>query len=391
VTAKGIEDTVLYIYNRLLSLNEVGVSPDVFGLWPDRLHGWMDERQTRWPHALSATSTHDTKRGEDVRARLHVLSEMPGAWKQALRRWSRLNRKRRIEIDGQQVPDRNEEYFLYQILIGALPFDEAEGSAFHDRLEQYVIKSLREAKVHSTWIGPNEAYEQAVAAFARAILKPSPANAFLHDFLPFQERIAQLGLYNSLSQVVLKVAAPGVPDFYQGTELWDLSLVDPDNRRPVDYTQRARLLDELDRLAACDRTQLARELVRTRTDGRVKLHAVATGLRFRRDHATLFAEGGYAPVQASGDQRDHVFAFARRTAEEEVIAVVPRLVAQLLRDSDTPPVGPAVWTDTTLHVPDADRTYHHLFTGQVIRAQGDGVRVAEVLADFPVALLARIS
>jgi (1->4)-alpha-D-glucan 1-alpha-D-glucosylmutase len=390
VTAKGIEDTVLYIYNRLLSLNEVGASPDLFGLTPDQVHGWLSERRARWPHALSASATHDTKRGEDVRARLNALSEIPGAWKQALARWGRLNRRHRRNVEGADAPSRNEEYFLYQTLVGTLPFGDVDWPAFHERVKQYLVKALREAKVHSSWIGPDEAYEQAVTGFARTILDPAPGNVFLREFVPFARRVAQYGIYNSLSLLGVKLAAPGVPDFYQGTELWDLSLVDPDNRRPVDYERRAALLAEIDRLASCDRAQLARDLVRTRVDGRIKLHTIASGLRFRRDQQALFANGDYVPLTATGSRADHVFAFARRGGGAELVAIVPRLVATLLPDAETPPIGAAIWSDTSVRVDGPPREYRHLFTGQIVCPHGGSIAVAEALDSFPVALLAAV-
>jgi (1->4)-alpha-D-glucan 1-alpha-D-glucosylmutase len=387
VTAKGIEDTVLYIYNRLVSLNEVGAAPDLFGLTPAQVHGWLGDRRLAWPHALSATATHDTKRGEDVRARLNVLSEIPGAWKQALVRWARLNRRHRETVEGEDAPSRNEEYFLYQTLIGALPFGDVDWPRFQDRISDYMIKALREAKVHSSWIAPNDAHEHAVTGFVRTILEPAPGNVFLDELVVFARRVAQYGIYNSLGQTVVKLAAPGVPDFYQGTELWDLNLVDPDNRRPVDYATRAALLAEVDRLATCDRGQLARDLVVGREDGRIKLHTIASGLRVRRDHPDVFARGEYLPLRVTGARADHVFAFARRTADEEAIAIVPRLVAGLLPDADVPPTGAALWGDTTVHVDGGAPQYHQIFSGEVIPARGGVLTVGDVLRVFPVAVL----
>jgi (1->4)-alpha-D-glucan 1-alpha-D-glucosylmutase len=390
VTAKGIEDTAFYIYNRLLSLNEVGGSPDLFGLSPAQLHGWFHDRAAQWPHALSATATHDTKRGEDVRARIAVLSEMPGAWKLAIARWHRLNRSHRREVDGAEAPDRNEEYFLYQTLIGALPLGDTDWAGFRQRIEQYVNKALREAKTHSSWISPNEPYEQAVAEFVRALLDPSPSNVFLPEFIEVAQRVARHGIYNSLSQVVLKVAAPGVPDFYQGTELWDLTLVDPDNRRPVDFASRSAMLAALDQEATCDRPALASRLLASAVDGRIKLYTIASGLRFRRDHVELFAEGEYIPLSVSGARADHAFAFARRTATEEIVAVVPRLVATLLPDASTPPVGAAVWGTTSVALTTPGQ-YHNLFTGQVVDVRDGSLSMSDALAAFPVALLARMA
>ena len=240
VTAKGIEDTALYIYNRLVSLNEVGSEPDHFGVAPRALHAWLADRLARWRHALSATSTHDTKRGEDVRARLNVLSEVPDAWKQATSRWARSNRRGRTIIDGQSYPSRNEEYLLYQTLVGTwppAPMDAAQEQVYRERIVAYMQKAMREAKVFTSWLNPSEPHEEAMKQFVEAVLDPDNT-AFREDFVAFQDRIADFGVYNSLAQLAVKIAAPGVPDFYQGTELWDFSLVDPDNRRAVDFGRR---------------------------------------------------------------------------------------------------------------------------------------------------------
>ncbi|HMD34311.1 MAG TPA: hypothetical protein VKH42_05060, partial [Vicinamibacterales bacterium] len=247
VAAKGIEDTALYVYNRLLSLNEVGGDPTVFGLEPSVVHEWMRERQRSWPTALSATSTHDSKRGEDVRARLNILSEIPGAWKTAVAKWGAVNRKFKTLVNGRPAPAANEEYLIYQTLVGAWPFDlqPEKERAFGERIANFLVKALREAKVHSSWPNPNEEYEGAVLKFAAAVLHPHRGAAFREAFLPFHARVADLGIYNSLAQLAIKVTAPGIPDFYRGTEFWDLNLVDPDNRRPVDFAERERMLSRL--------------------------------------------------------------------------------------------------------------------------------------------------
>ena len=245
VMAKGAEDTALYVYNRLVSLNEVGGDPLQFGVSVHTFHERMRQRRAHWPASICATSTHDTKRSEDVRARISVLSEIPQVWKTRVLRWSQLNKGYKTEVDGTLAPDRNEEYLLYQTLIGAWPFhalDDDGYKNFSDRIQAYMAKALKEAKIHTSWVNPNQAYDQAVRDFIERILVRSSPNPFLADFLPFQREIARHGVYNSLSQVLLKIASPGIPDFYQGTELWDFSLVDPDNRRPVDYVKRTGLL-----------------------------------------------------------------------------------------------------------------------------------------------------
>ena len=395
VTAKGIEDTALYIYNRLVSLNEVGGEPDHFGITPGALHEWMLDRSTRWPHGLSTTSTHDTKRSEDVRARLNVLSELAGAWRQATSRWARANRRGRSTIDGQSYPSRNEEYLLYQTLVGTWPLVEMDDEAerqYRERIIGYMHKAMREAKVFTSWLNPSEEHEDAMTRFIEAALARSNA-AFRDDFVPFAQRIATLGIYNSLSQLVIKIGAPGVPDFYQGTELWDFSLVDPDNRRPVDYGRRAQLLAGLDREREHGGAlALTSSLGEGRRDDRVKLYTTATMLRFRRERRQVFERGRYVPLTASGSRADHVFAFARAHEGEQVVIVAPRLVATLTGDADAPPFGPAVWNDTRLDIPDAPAAFRDIFTGICLEVQRENgtasVALSDVLRHFPVAVLA---
>jgi (1->4)-alpha-D-glucan 1-alpha-D-glucosylmutase len=397
VTAKGVEDTAHYVYNRLLSLNEVGGDPERFGVEPRAFHDAMLERAARWPYTLSTTSTHDTKRGEDVRARLNVLSEIPKEWRARLGRWHRLNRKKRLMVDDQPTPDPNEECLLYQTLIGTWPLGDVGGAAwdaFHARIQQYMTKALREAKVHTSWINPNQSYEDAVARFISTILDRGSARAFLEDLANFVARVSRWGIYNSLAQQVLKIAAPGIPDFYQGAELWDLSLVDPDNRRPVEFERRVSLLEDLrQRSTTGDLHALAQELAQTRTDPRIKLFVIMTALRYRRDHAPLFRDGSYVPLDTVGARRQHVVAFARIHPDRTIIAAVPRLVATLLPDADALPHGSAVWGDTGIRLPPTrpDSTFHQLFTGEPVTvAIIDGepaLRAAEVFSTFPVALL----
>src|ERR1051325_7498363 len=283
VTAKGIEDTALYIYNRLVSLNEVGGEPDKFGVTPEALHAWLADRARRWPHSLSAMSTHDTKRSEDVRARINALSEIPSEWRQAAGRWARLNRKGRTLIDGESYPSRNEEYLFYQTLIGTWPMHEMsdeEEREYLQRIREYMLKTMREAKVFTSWLSPSEPHEQAMMRFVDTAL--SPANvAFRRDFLELAYRVARYGIYNSLAQLAIKIAAPGVPDFYQGTELWDFSLVDPDNRRPVDYKRRRELLDALLDPAAAEQAGFVRDTLSHPAGGPPKVFSIANRMRTR--------------------------------------------------------------------------------------------------------------
>ncbi|HET8580756.1 MAG TPA: malto-oligosyltrehalose synthase, partial [Nitrospiraceae bacterium] len=402
VTAKGIEDTAFYIYNRLVSMNEVGGDPAQFGIPTSTFHKQIRERQAHWPHALSATSTHDTKRSEDVRARINVLSEIPQAWKTHLARWSKLNKKHKTDVDGQLAPDRNEEYLLYQTLVGAwplTPLTDTQYRVFRDRIQEYMSKALKEAKIHTSWVNPNQAYDEAVRIYIDRLLDRSGVNPFLEDFLPFQEQVVQYGIYNSLSQVVLKVAAPGIPDFYQGTELWDFTLVDPDNRRPIDYAVRARLLAELQRdceSAGPNRQNLIRDLIEARTDGRIKLYVTMTALNYRRAHARLFQEGEYIPLESQGVKKDHVCAFTRIHGDQAVVAVVPRLVAGLIPDGKSLLFTPEVWGDTRVTVPSwrAASCYRNIFSGEVLSTTATDDRqtlpLAQILGAFPVGLLERM-
>ena len=395
VTAKGIEDTALYIYNRLVSLNEVGGEPVHFGVAPGALHTWMSERADHWRHALSATSTHDTKRSEDVRARINVLSELPDAWKQATSRWARANRRGRSTIDGDSYPSRNEEYLLYQTLVGSWPVEpmNADGErAYRERIVAYMHKAMREAKVFTSWLNPSEPHEQAMTQFVEAVLAQDNT-AFREDFLQFQRRVAYYGVYNSLAQVAVKIGAPGVPDFYQGTELWDFSLVDPDNRRPVDYDRRRSLLGELDTASGIDRKGLARQFMERPSDDRVKLYTTTTMLRFRRDQRALFEAGSYEPLSFEGARQDHLFGFERRHEDRTALVIVPRLVATLIPEADRPPLGEAAWGDTRILLADREDHpgYRNVFTDTCVAVHKEGgrafLRAAEVFEHFPVATL----
>ena len=392
VAAKGLEDTALYIYNRLLSLNEVGADPMTFGLEPAAVHQWMIRRQQQWPAALSATSTHDTKRGEDVRARLNVLSELPGAWKGTVSRWRALNRRFKTEVKGALAPDANVEYHFYQTLVGAWPFgrDAVSDASFRERIGAYMMKALREAKVHTSWLSPDEEYERAVTRFVDAVLDARRTNPFLASFLPFQARVAELGIYNSLAQLVIKVTAPGIPDFYQGTEFWDLNLVDPDNRRPVDYTNRQQALASLG--TAPD----IMELLEHRTDGRIKMFVMARALAARAERREVYEQGAYVPLATSGGGRDSLFAFARVGAGRSyAITCVPRLFASLMPDASGPPIGRAIWNGTRVELPlgrvDPNAALRDVFTGAELRAeQIDGrwtLPAAALFERLPVSLL----
>jgi (1->4)-alpha-D-glucan 1-alpha-D-glucosylmutase len=387
VTAKGYEDTVLYRFNRLVSLNEVGGDPSRFGTSLAEFHAANVERQRRSPHALSATATHDTKRGEDVRARINVLSELPGEWRTRLAAWHRLNRKHHTVVDGAPVPGANTEYFIYQTLVGAWPID-------FPRLRDYLLKAVREAKVHTSWTNPNVRYDEALVKFVSAILDPEVSDRFLEDFVLFHARVAHFGALNSLGQTLVKLTAPGVPDIYQGSELWDLSLVDPDNRRPVDWAERRRLLAELQTAVATvtDRAALAHDLVKDRIEGRAKLYVLHTGLAVRRAHRALFEAGAYRPLEARGAWAEHTCAFARTGGEGVAVTIIPRLLAR--RGVDALPLGPEYWADTRLALPrELTGRYANALTGERVEVEPVGetatLSLGEVLTAFPVALLVR--
>jgi (1->4)-alpha-D-glucan 1-alpha-D-glucosylmutase len=389
IMAKGMEDTAIYVYNPLVSLNEVGGS--LQAVIPEKLHRFNQQRLLSWPHSLNATSTHDTKRGEDVRLRIHVLSEIPDTWAACLNRWSALNQSKKRLVSGMAVPDRNQEYFLYQTLIGAWPLFEEETAEFHERLKAYVIKAAREAKVHTRWIAPNYEHEQALTAFVEAILDESGHNDFLKDFKEFHAGISIYGALNSLSQVLLKIASPGVPDFYQGTELWDLSLVDPDNRRAVNFQKRAQLLQNLRRKEAKDKESLIRELLRTWKSGALKLYLTCQALNFRKTYLPLFLEGDYLPLKTRGPHDRHVVAWARRLENDWAVVVAARLFTKILPAGDLV-FDEQVWRQDVLSLPlDAPQDWVNLFTGEKLatpqRHRSRLLPLAALFRQLPVALL----
>ncbi len=348
--AKGIEDTAFYTYNRFVALNEVGGDPSRFGITPKEFHEAMLALRSRHPQTMLATDTHDAKRGEDARARLSVLSQLPDEWIAAVREWSVLNEPRR---QGGAWPDRNTEYLLYQTLVGAWPIETP-------RVVAYMEKAVREAKAHTSWTGPVPAYEAALRGFIEAILGDA---GFVERVGRFVESITEPGRVVSLAQTLLKVTAPGIPDVYQGADLWAHALVDPDNRRPVDFARRRELL-----AAAC---AAAPEDVLARADeGLPKLWLLQRALRVRAEQPEAFGpSGAYRPLEASGPGADRLVAFVRG---DDVIAVIPRLSYRFS------------WGDATLDLP-AGRWCNELTSEE---HSGD-VRVHDLLHRFPVALLTR--
>lgn len=401
VMAKGIGDTASYIYNRLVSLNEVGGRPQQFGAEVEVFHRSNVERLKNWPHSMLATSTHDTKRSEDIRARIQVLSEIPREWQAALTRWSRFNAYHRIRLNGTVAPDRNDEYLFYQTLLGAWPDTPMSGESlqqFRERILAYMEKATREAKVHTNWVNPDHDYERAVRHFVQAALDDHANNLFLRDFQQLQQRVAFYGRLNSLTQTLLKLTSPGVPDFYQGTELWDYSLVDPDNRRPVDFELRRGLLQGLKRQlsqAEHDPVPVLQELLASPADGRLKLFQMFTVLNFRHRNVSLFNQGNYAPLTISGEKTNHVCAFARTLGTEAIVVVVPRLSVGLTGGNEIWPLGNETWQKTAVELPSeiAAGVFHNLFTGEAVSAgmvhQQRCLMMANVFRSFPLALLVR--
>ena len=381
IMAKGLEDTAFYIYNRLPALNEVGGEPQQFGVSVEEFHRQNSERQRDWPATLLATSTHDTKRSEDVRARMAAISEISDLWRSSLQRWRTINRRAKSTLDETEAPDANEEYLFYQTLLGTWPVEPSGAPVsnatpeYIERIQAYMAKALKEAKMNTSWIQPNESWDRAMNEFVAKVLDPSPRNRFLPSFLPVAERVAQLGAINSLTQVFLKLTVPGVPDIYQGNEIWDLSLVDPDNRRPVDYAKRRELLKSLEGVSP-------EELLRHWPDGRIKLFVTQRLLRFRRAHPALFHAGDYTPLRVTGPFAESCVAFAREHQGERFVALAPRLSARV----GFPPIGDR-WQDTRVELPEtfAKTKVRDLFTGRELQGKV-ALPIAEALSVLPFAL-----
>ena len=390
VMAKGMEDTAFYRYARLISLNEVGGDPRRFGVSLAAFHRINQARRERWPLDMLASSTHDTKRGEDGRARINLLSEIPNEWARRVLLWSRLNRSRRTESEGDNpMPHPHDEYLFYQSLVGAWPMEwdatpGAETGDLADRVDEFMRKAVREGKERSSWGNPNQIYEEALSRFVRGALEMSPTNPFPGEFASFIARIARWGALNGLAQTLLKLTLPGVPDTYQGGELWDFSLVDPDNRRAVDFALRRRLLDTVRAQSSEEAEAGSVDLAPAShwQDGRAKLRVIRAVLQFRRRWPGLFTSGSYEGLTAEGDRADHVCAFVRSHADARVVVVVPRLVARL---EDGGAGQKMNWSGTVLQPPDG--RYRDLFTGRRFQCTGTAIPLARLLESFPLAML----
>ncbi|MEJ0038578.1 MAG: malto-oligosyltrehalose synthase [Gammaproteobacteria bacterium] len=408
VTAKGVEDTALYRFTRLASLNEVGGEPETFGTSIRQFHSDAQHRAKNWPHEMLASSTHDTKRAEDVRARMNCLSEMPAVWRKSIQRWSRMNRARRKIVDDLPAPGPHAEYLLYQTLLGTWPvapsartddtqllkaLNDDDFAAYRERIEEYMVKASREGKRRTSWANVNEAYESALRQFIRLSLEFREGNPFPTEIGDLARRLARFGYFNSLSQTLCKLTAPGVPDIYQGNEIWDWSLVDPDNRRPVDFATRRRRLDEVKAWPAENFSNELSAALENIEDGRIKLHVIWTALQLRAAHEKLFREGSYIPLKVSGERATHVLAYARKRGDEVAIVAIPRLCLRLLGERHRLPLGPDVWGDTSIELPRkiAGTTFRNTMTGKPVEVQAKGeeraLSAAASFSEFPVALL----
>ncbi|HTR35531.1 MAG TPA: malto-oligosyltrehalose synthase [Bryobacteraceae bacterium] len=392
VMAKGLEDTAFYVRHTLISMNEVGGDPlrETDPLDAAGFHAFQQTRAECWPYSMNTTSTHDSKRSEDVRARINVLSDIPAEWEKHLYRWRRWNRGEKQQIEGVAAPDPHEEVLIYQTLLGAWPLTAEDSNGFHDRLNAFLIKAVREGKTHSDWLHPNEGYESALLKFLDGILSGEATARFRDDFSSFQETIAWHGALNALSQVLIKTTAPGVPDFYQGSELWTLNLVDPDNRRPVDFAKHAALLEELRRQTIDGLAAQLKDMLTNWKDGRIKLYLTDRALDFRRAHADLFRDGAYVALAAEGSRSGNVFAFARRKEELWCLTVAPLRTADLTKSKGAP-LGKAVWRETSLLLPeDAPVHWRNVLTNEAltcVAGSRKSLPLAAILKKFPVALL----
>ncbi len=396
VMAKGVEDTTFYVYTRFLSSNEVGGSAKSFGISLETLHQSNQERINHSPDTMLTTSTHDTKRSEDVRNRLNVLSELPQLWSTSIRRWQRMNQKFKQTLeDGRTAPDNNEEYLLYQTILGAWPWQMEtiqDRRAYCDRIKQYASKALSEAKVNLSWINPDPDYMKAVHSFIESILLPGARGketAFVDSFKALLPQLRLFGAVNSLAQTVLKITVPGVPDFFQGSELWDLSLVDPDNRRPVDYRLRSAALDELHAMEAAQGAgAVCAQVLEQLEDGRVKLWTTHRALTLRRDEHALFRKGDYTVLEVTGERQEHVIAFERRDAStgKTLLVVLPRFACTLMRGKVQLPLGDA-WGKDEIRVPaSAGKSFRNVFTGETVTVTDEGIPLSTVFASYPVAV-----
>ena len=388
VMAKSVEDTAFYIYNRLVSLNEVGGHPDHFGTSIPSFHAMNRKRQERYPYAMLATSTHDTKRSEDVRARINVLSEIPDKWEQKINEWATINALHRTPTNGIDAPTRNDEYLIYQTLLGTYDPTRDDDAHYLQRITGYMEKAINEAKTNSNWVNPNQNYKEAINAFITSIWKDE---AFRASFDPFHRTISFFGRLNGLSQLVLKLTCPGVPDLYQGTELWDYSLVDPDNRRPIDFEERAGILDMIQsRERETGLPVLATELMGQAESGAIKLYTIYRILRYRQRFPSVLREGTYIPLEISGPKAEHVCAFLRSSNKTTALIVTPRFYCTLTEGAEELPLGPNYWANTFLSLPSTveGTRWNNLLTDETIALSTTHIPLDTLFNTLPFAVLA---
>ncbi len=384
--AKGFEDTFLYRYNRLVSLNEVGSSPDIFGYSVDAFHDVMARRFKNDPHSMNSTSTHDSKRGEDARARINVLSEIPDIWRSRCKKWSELNSGFKVRAGDKLCPDGNDEYMLYQSLVGSVPFAGAGEDEFIERAKRYFIKAIRESKRNSNWFEPDSDYERGAGEFVEKIFGVEGFGGFGEDFVEFMQVVFDAGMLNSLSQVLLKMVCPGFCDFYLGSELWNFSFVDPDNRRSVDFEKLGRYLDESIKKAREDRKSLLGDLIENRRDGRIKQFLIWSVLNARKSNADLFSFGSYVPLEAEGDMSDNVIALGREFKGKCAVAVCGRFYSELCASGKVP-LGREVWGDNIIRLKEFGKKDWKEVISDVNMRFEDEMYLGDVLGSFPVAVL----
>ncbi len=384
--AKGVEDTSMYQYNCFIAHNEVGDAIHAGGITVEQFHQQMLQRQQNWPLTMNTTSTHDTKRGEDVRARLNVISELADQWEEHVHQWMQLNQKLKIRLDsGLLEPSTSVEYFIYQTLLGTFPFNGKADEEYMQRIDEYLVKALREAKRKVSWRDPDETYENTVVEFTRKML--DPGHDFLLSFVPFQQKVAWRGIINSLVQKTLKITCPGVPDIYQGTELWDFTLVDPDNRQPVDYDTRHQWLLELKEMQKQDPAFLVRKITTDPYDGKFKLWLTHLLLTCRKDNPELFLKGEYIPLNVTGKLKFHVLAFARNYKDKWLVVIVPLLTANLSDKINGYYFSETDWKDTAAGLPKAaPAQWQELFSGEKLKTNGI-IKVGDVLQNLLPAVL----
>lgn len=390
--AKGFEDTLLYNYNRLISLNEVGGFPQIFGIQIETFHHFNGKRVRFWPNSMNATSTHDSKRGEDFRARINVLSEIPDEWNDQIRNWARINKNLKETDENGYIPDANDEYLFYQTLLGSFHMDE-DPAQFENRICDFMLKAIREAKVHTDWIAYNTEYENGLLSFIHKVLDRRKSSEFFNEFIPFQNRIAKYGLYNSLSQTLIKITSPGVPDFYQGTELWDLNLVDPDNRKLIDFGKRMSLLNGLKQVSISEFPDFIRFLLSKWQDGRIKMFLIYRCNKARNDRPELFKSGVYIPLTCGGEYRDHIVAFARKLNLQWAVVAAPRFLTTIIEE-DQIPLSKEIWKDTYIELPANlpvfEQNWYDVITGESVQLDYQ-VKIGDLFKFFPGTFLVNLA